>query len=226
MTGLKAMGVLILMGLALLVMLSPITAITQNTRTQSAQDTSLSCTQAVGAADCAVTLTAKHMYYDTSRMTVNQTAPTAGDVTAQATLTPANRITLTITDLPTPVATPTPVTFTVDYRVVRTNMSNDVADALNLLSPLLFLSVFVMLAIVGIFVIRTTDAPRPLVALVGAGVMIAGVVFLPAMSAVFSGLAGAQNTSGMTGLYNLGAFLALLTAVILGGYAMARWVRR
>lgn len=101
------------------VTLPAITAANEDVRTDSAQETGLSCSTGVGETTCTLTLAAAHAYPDTSGMVVTETSPGSTDRTSAATVQ-ADRTMVALTGL----TASTSYMFTVDYAVVATNVSS------------------------------------------------------------------------------------------------------
>ena len=133
-TGVVALTILVL---TLLVMLPDISRLLEDARTTPATDTGLAC--ATGAADtsCVVSLSAVHQYSTTAQMTVTETSPGAGDVTASSSLA-VNRSDVTVSSL----ATSTAYTFNVSYAVRPPGVSEGAAGLLRVFIPALVLLLF------------------------------------------------------------------------------------
>lgn len=116
----------------------------EESRVAARSATGLTCTTAAGATTCDVTTPSAHQHFDTTNMTVTETAPASGSRTA--TLNANDRVTVTVTGLTASTA----YTFTVAYEERASNVSGLVSDVLLFLPNLFIIAAIGMVVVAGI----------------------------------------------------------------------------
>lgn len=123
--------------------LGDVTTAIESTRTIDNSETALACSTLALETSCDITLPIQHGYTDTRAMTVTETFPGSGDVTANSTLA-SDRVTLTISGL----VQLTSYTFDVDHKIEDTaidGLTRELLRSLPALWPLLLMA-FVLIA--------------------------------------------------------------------------------
>ena len=131
----------------LLALLPSIVNTNEATRTQSASDTGLSCSTAVGETSCEVTISTRHEYATNSQMTVSETSPSSVDRTATTTVA-TDRRTLTVAGL----TQSTSYLFNVSYAEIADNVSEGLNDLMSLM-PILLVIGFIAVVLISAFVV-------------------------------------------------------------------------
>ena len=205
-----AFPILVALGLLTMPILIVVGGIAHDLRTDAASDTP-SCETAL-TTSCSFALAQAHMHFDTSNMTVTETSPGSEDRTSASTLDRDDRVTVTVTGL----TASTTYNFAVAYVVRGTNVSADMADALNWGPPALFFGVLVVTGVAGVMALSAASSIGGRWLLLGFGVYIIALLFLflPVINGVATGLAGDSTLPGVTGLFRVAP--AFLTVLFLG----------
>lgn len=212
---LLGIAVAILLVLFLSLALFPLFASLANKTRVTATSEGLSCITAAGETSCNLNLTDAHMHFDTTEMTVTETSPGSGDRTAGTVVRISDRQQIAVSGL----SGGTSYNFTVAYLKQATDVSDMMADVLNL-APVFFL--FGPLALIVIafgWAMLTVDMPWALRIGLGVVLVIGAVYFLPGMNAWVARITGASSISDFSGLkaaVRLFPFIALLLVAGLG----------
>jgi len=119
--------------IAILALFGDIINASESARTDPATDSGLICTTGAAETSCQLTLTDEHQYAYTDQMTVLEISPGTQDRTAESTIDPVGRVTVTVASL----ATSTPYTFDVTYAVLAAGVSEGMGNMLGFMPVLL-----------------------------------------------------------------------------------------
>jgi hypothetical protein len=119
-------------------------------RTVALSETGLACTTGAADTTCDTTLGTENAYADVTAITVTETAPGSGDLTAGISLA-SNRTTLTVVGL----ATSTAYTLTVDHSINDPDLSTEAAS---------FLERIPLFAVLGLLVVGVGGIGRAMYA--------------------------------------------------------------
>lgn len=125
----------------IIVMIIPLSGILHDLRVDGFSE-GLGCT--ASGTSCTITLTSDHEHFDTTHITVTETAPGAADRTSTSTLDARGRNDIVVEGLTDTVI----YAFTVGYEIQGSNISNELEDFLRLTGPTL---IFFM--VIGVFVL-------------------------------------------------------------------------
>ena len=128
-------------GFALVAAAVPVVSTLGENIFEGAQTDPLGCTTGASDTTCGVTLTAQHIHFDTSGITITETSPGSG--TRTGTLNTQDRVTLTVTGL----TAATTYTFDIAYQPRATNVSSGLADFIKVTPILMVLTVFVAMPV-------------------------------------------------------------------------------